>query len=85
LVIEAKPPKGADRPGGNATTFDWKILQDWTPPSHWILAGGLNPTNVSDAIRVSGAPAVDTSSGVETSPGRKDPALIARFIEAAGG
>lgn len=83
LLIEAKPPKGATRPGGNAASFDWALLEGWRPPAPWLLAGGLAPGNVAEAIRISGAPAVDVSSGVESAPGRKDPALIRRFISAA--
>ena len=83
LLIEAKAPAGATRPGGNATRFDWTMLQDWKPPAPWMLAGGLTPDNVADAIRQTGADAVDVSSGVESSKGVKDPALIEAFIEAA--
>ena len=83
LLFDAKPPKDAERPGGNAQAFDWGLLagSDWNVP--WLLAGGLTPENVGEAIRVSGAPGVDVSSGVERSPGDKDPALIRAFIEAA--
>jgi phosphoribosylanthranilate isomerase len=80
LVIEAKPPPDATRPGGNAASFDWSLLSDWTAPAPWILAGGLTPANVAEAIRVSGAPCVDVSSGVECARGIKDPALIRAFI-----
>ncbi|HYZ23986.1 MAG TPA: phosphoribosylanthranilate isomerase [Rhodopila sp.] len=83
LVIEAKAPAGATRPGGNATTFDWTILRGWPAPVPWILAGGLTPENVADAVRATGAPAVDVSSGVERMKGVKDPALIRQFIRAA--
>jgi phosphoribosylanthranilate isomerase len=83
LLIEAKPPAGADRPGGNATTFDWTALRGWAAPGPWMLAGGLTPENVADAIRATGATAVDVSSGVERAKGIKDPALIAAFIAAA--
>ncbi|HEX2943877.1 MAG TPA: phosphoribosylanthranilate isomerase [Rhodopila sp.] len=83
LVLEAKPPAGATRPGGNATTFDWSILHGWTPPAPWLLAGGLTPENVAQAIRETGATAVDVSSGVESARGVKDPAMIRRFIAAA--
>jgi phosphoribosylanthranilate isomerase len=83
LVIEAKPPAGADRPGGNAARLDWGLLSVWRAPLPWMLAGGLNPDNVADAIRQSGASAVDVSSGVEASPGTKDPELIRAFIVAA--
>jgi phosphoribosylanthranilate isomerase len=83
LLLEAKPPSGADRPGGNATTFDWSLLHGWTAPVPWILAGGLTPNNVTTAIRQTGAQAVDVSSGVESRKGIKDPALIRAFIAAA--
>ena len=83
VLIEAKPPKDATRPGGNARAFDWSILQDWQPGFDWVLAGGLNPTNVADALRITHAPVVDVSSGVESAPGLKSPALIRQFIHAA--
>jgi phosphoribosylanthranilate isomerase len=83
LVIEAKPPTGADRPGGNATAFDWSIMQGWAAPAPWILAGGLTPGNVGEAIRATGAAAVDVSSGVEISRGVKHPALVRAFVGAA--
>jgi phosphoribosylanthranilate isomerase len=80
LLLEAKPPPEATRPGGNAVSFDWFILRGWTPPAPWILAGGLTVNNVAEAIRISGASAVDVSSGVERDRGVKDPALIRAFI-----
>jgi phosphoribosylanthranilate isomerase len=83
LLVEAKPPPGASRPGGNAMRFDWSLLRGWTAPLPWILAGGLTARNVAEAIRSSSAQAVDVSSGVETKPGVKDPALIRAFIAAA--
>jgi phosphoribosylanthranilate isomerase len=85
LVLEAKPPTGADRPGGNATTFDWSILKGWQAPVPWLLAGGLTPDNVAAAIVETGATAVDVSSGVERTKGVKDPALIRAFVSAARG
>jgi phosphoribosylanthranilate isomerase len=85
LLIEAKPPEGATRPGGNATTFDWTLLRGWTAPMPWLLAGGLTPDNVATAIAHTGATAVDVSSGVEQSKGLKDPALIRAFIARAKG
>jgi phosphoribosylanthranilate isomerase len=85
LLIEAKAPAGSSRPGGNATRFDWTLLQGWKPPEPWMLAGGLTPYNVAEAIRQTGADAVDVSSGVESSRGVKDPALIEAFIAAAKG
>ena len=80
LLLDAKPPKGATRPGGNALPFDWGILRDWAAPGPWLLAGGLTVQNVAEALRVTGAPAVDVSSGVESAPGVKDPALIRAFV-----
>ena len=85
LLIEAKPPPGATRPGGNAARIDWAILRGWAAPTPWILAGGLTPDNVAAAISASGARAVDVSSGVESAPGVKDPALIRAFVRAARG
>jgi phosphoribosylanthranilate isomerase len=83
LVIEAKPPPDATRPGGNAARFDWSLLRGWTAPVPWILAGGLTVANGADAIRTTGAKAVDVSSGVERTRGEKDPALIRAFIASA--
>jgi phosphoribosylanthranilate isomerase len=83
LLIEAKAPAEARHPGGNAVAFDWSLLSGWTAPCPWVLAGGLTPGNVATAIRATGAPAVDVSSGVERAPGVKDPALIRAFIAAA--
>lgn len=84
LLVDAKPPKGAALPGGNGLAFDWRLLvgRRWLRP--WMLAGGLTAQNVAEAIRLTGAPAVDVSSGVETEPGVKDEALIRAFIAAAG-
>jgi phosphoribosylanthranilate isomerase len=83
LVIEPKAPADATRPGGNGTSMDWRLLHDWQPQTSWLLAGGLTPDNVAKAISESGATAVDVSSGVESSSGVKDPALIAAFVQAA--
>lgn len=85
LLVDARPPKGAALPGGNGLAFDWRLLQGrvWRVP--WMLAGGLTPENVAEAIRLTGADQVDVSSGVEASRGEKDHALIARFVEAALG
>jgi len=85
LLLEAKPPAGSNRPGGNATTFDWSLLHGWAAPVPWILAGGLTPDNVATAIRQTGAEAVDVSSGVEKAKGVKDAALIRVFVAAAKG
>ena len=70
-------------PGGNGTAFDWSLLSGWQAPLAWGLAGGLTPANVADAIRLTGAPLVDTSSGVERGPGIKDVDKIAAFCKAA--
>ncbi len=83
LLMEPRPPEGATRPGGNAAMFDWSVLAGWQAPAPWLLAGGLTPANVGAAIRASGAPAVDVSSGVEVRRGVKDPALIRAFVAAA--
>jgi phosphoribosylanthranilate isomerase len=79
LLLDAKPPKDADRPGGNGLTFDWTLLEGFDPDVPYLLSGGLRPGNVADAIRITGANGVDVSSGVETAPGQKDPALIRAF------
>lgn len=83
LLIDAKPPKDADLPGGNGLAFDWQLLarrKYWQKP--WMLAGGLTPENVGEAIRRTGARQVDVSSGVESAPGVKDAAKIAAFVAA---
>lgn len=83
ILVDAKPPKGADLPGGNGLAFDWRLLQGrrWAVP--WMLAGGLTPENVALAIQMTGAPQVDVSSGVESAPGEKDAGKIAAFIAEA--
>jgi phosphoribosylanthranilate isomerase len=85
FLLDAKAPPGAPLPGGNAAPFDWTLTAGRTIPRPWLLAGGLTPGNVADAIRVSGAPGVDVSSGVERARGVKDPARIAAFVTAARG
>ena len=84
ILIDAKPPKDAELPGGNGLSFDWRLVagRRWSRP--WMLAGGLTHENVAEAVRLTGARQVDVSSGVESAPGRKDPDLIRAFIEAAG-
>ncbi|MEN3166151.1 phosphoribosylanthranilate isomerase [Gluconobacter sp. OJB] len=79
-VIEAPKQAQDSRPGGLGRTFDWSLTQNWAPPSFWMLAGGLNPQNVRKAIQDSQAPAVDVSSGVESSPGYKSAELIEKFV-----
>ncbi|MDE0175568.1 MAG: phosphoribosylanthranilate isomerase [Defluviicoccus sp.] len=87
LLFDAKAPstEGRYMPGGNALTFDWRMLAGLDWPCPWMLSGGLTPETVADAIRTSGAPGVDVSSGVESAPGVKDTSLIAAFIRAAEG
>lgn len=84
ILYDAKAPEtlGSSLPGGNGHAFDWELLEGEQRPA-FMLAGGLTPENVGEAIRVTGAPAVDVSSGVETAPGIKDIGLIRKFIEAA--
>ncbi|MEO3413701.1 phosphoribosylanthranilate isomerase [Roseovarius sp. CAU 1744] len=83
LLVDAKPPPGADRPGGNAIAFDWNLIAGRRWPVPWMLAGGLTPANVAEAIALTGAKQVDVASGVESAPGQKDARLIADFIRAA--
>lgn len=81
VLFDAKTPKGA-LPGGLGLSFDWSLLRRWKAPCAWGLAGGLDPENVAEAIRLTGAPLVDVSSGVQRSPEIKDPAKIAAFCAA---
>lgn len=87
FLFDAKPPQGAEREGGHGRTFDWSILKGFRVHDHedWTLSGGLTPENVAEAIRQSGAAAVDVSSGVEAGPGVKDLAKVRAFIAAAKG
>jgi phosphoribosylanthranilate isomerase len=83
LMFEGRPPKNATRPGGIGASFDWTLLSGRRFRRPWFLAGGLDPWNLADAVRQSGAPLVDVSSGVERGPGLKDPALVKAFLDAA--
>jgi phosphoribosylanthranilate isomerase len=83
LMFETKPPKDAERPGGLGQTFDWTLLAGRRFQRPWLLAGGLDPWNLGEAVQQSGARLLDVSSGVERGPGLKDPALIAAFLDAA--
>ncbi|MGB4100541.1 MAG: phosphoribosylanthranilate isomerase [Alphaproteobacteria bacterium] len=85
FLFDAKAPAGAAIPGGNATAFDWRLLAGRSFPRPWMLAGGLTPDNVATALRISGAAMVDVSSGVEDSPGIKNPDKIAAFCAAVHG
>ena len=82
LLFDAAPPPDAAVPGGNARAFDWSLLAGRRWPKPWMLAGGLDATNVAAAVAASGARCVDVSSGVESARGHKDPALITAFLEA---
>ena len=84
ILVDAKPPRNADLPGGNGLSFDWRLVAQrrWLRP--WMLAGGLTPENVAQASRLTNAQQVDVSSGVERAPGEKAPARMAAFIRAAG-
>jgi phosphoribosylanthranilate isomerase len=86
LLFDAKPPRRADAlPGGNGLAFDWQLIADrrWKLP--WMLSGGLTAALLPEAVRISGATAVDVSSGVEIVPGQKDPDKIRAFLEVARG
>lgn len=83
LLLDAKPPKGADRPGGLGVSFDWELLKALDPGLPFMLSGGLTPANVEAAILAARPFGVDVSSGVETAPGIKDAKLVAAFIAAA--
>ena len=83
LLLDAKPPLGADLPGGNGRSFDWDILKGVVLTSGTMLSGGLDADNVEEALARTGLAAVDVSSGVEVRPGEKDPAKIVAFVAAA--
>lgn len=85
ILVDAKPPRESPLPGGNGLSFDWRLVAQrrWLRP--WMLAGGLTPDNVAEAIRLTNARQVDVSSGVESAPGVKDAARIAAFVRAANG
>jgi len=83
ILIDAKPPKSATLPGGNGLSFDWTLIAKRRWPKPWMLAGGLTPDNVAEAIALTGATQVDVSSGVEAGVGIKDNAKIAAFVAAA--
>lgn len=82
LLVDAKPPKDADLPGGNGLSFDWRLVNRKYWPRPWMLAGGLTADNVAEAIRMTGARQIDLSSGVESGPGVKDVNMIRAFMDA---
>jgi phosphoribosylanthranilate isomerase len=83
LLFDARAPREATRPGGLGKSFDWRLLENLDLKLPFILSGGLDASNVAEALRVTRAPGVDVSSGVESAPGRKDPDKIRAFIRAA--
>jgi len=85
LLFDARAPQEATRPGGLGKAFDWTLLKGINPGVPFMLSGGLDASNVAKAIRITGAPGVDVSSGVERAPGEKDPDKIRAFIKAARG
>ncbi|MDF0596695.1 phosphoribosylanthranilate isomerase [Psychromarinibacter halotolerans] len=82
ILLDAKPSPDDDRPGGNGVAFDWTLIANRRWPVPWMLAGGLTPDNVAEAVRLTGARQVDLSSGIESAPGVKDPAKIAALAKA---
>ncbi|MEN2787518.1 phosphoribosylanthranilate isomerase [Sphingomonas qilianensis] len=82
ILYDAKTPPGAALPGGMGVRFDWTLLQGFRHPLRWALSGGLDPHNVAEAIRMTGAELVDVSSGVEGAPGEKDVAKVQAFLAA---
>ena len=83
LLFDARAPREATRPGGLGKTFDWHLLENLDPGLPFMLSGGLDADNVADALRITRAPGIDVSSGVERAPGEKDPDKIRAFIRAA--
>lgn len=83
LLFDGRPPREATRPGGLGKAFDWRLLEDLDPGVPFMLSGGLDAGNVGEALRVTRAPAVDVSSGVERAPGEKDADKIRAFVRAA--
>ncbi|MER9226880.1 phosphoribosylanthranilate isomerase [Mesorhizobium sp. M0437] len=84
FLFDAKPPKGSELPGGNGLAFDWRILAGLDAGVDYMLSGGLNAGNIGDAFRLANPPGIDVSSGVESAPGVKEPALIEQFFRAVG-
>jgi phosphoribosylanthranilate isomerase len=82
LMFDAKPPAGSELPGGNGLAFDWEILAALDKDVDYLLSGGLNAANIGEALRLANPPGIDVSSGVESAPGVKEPALVAEFFRA---
>ena len=83
ILVDAKPPKGGELPGGNGLSFDWRLIAGRRWPCPWMLAGGLTPENVAAAVKMTGAKQVDVSSGVEDAPGQKNAELIQKFVQSS--
>jgi phosphoribosylanthranilate isomerase len=83
LIFDARPPRAATRPGGLGKSFDWRLLKNLDLDAPFMLSGGLDPGNVAEALRITRAPGVDVSSGVERVPGEKDADKIRAFMRAA--
>lgn len=83
LLFDARAPLGSTRPGGLGKSFDWRLLQNIKPDVPFMLSGGLDASNITEALRITRAPGIDVSSGVERAPGEKDPERIRAFIRAA--
>ncbi len=85
ILLDAKPPKDSEVPGGHGRIFDWTVIAGAVLPEGWMLSGGLRPGNVAEALALTRTRAVDVSSGVESAPGIKDEALISAFVAAVRG
>lgn len=83
ILVDAKPPKGGELPGGNGLSFDWRLIAGRRWPCPWMLAGGLTPENVAEAVKMTGTKQVDVSSGVENAPGQKNAELIQKFVQSS--
>lgn len=82
FLLDAKPPKGSELPGGNGLAFDWRLLAALDADIDYMLSGGLNAANIGEALRLTNPPGLDLSSGVESAPGVKDVGLISEFFRA---
>ncbi len=83
ILVDTKPPKGGELPGGNGLSFDWRLIAGRRWPCPWMLAGGLTPENVAEAVKMTGTKQVDVSSGVEDAPGQKNAELIQKFVQSS--
>jgi phosphoribosylanthranilate isomerase len=83
ILVDAKPPRGGELPGGNGLSFDWRLIAGRRWPCPWMLAGGLTPENVAEAVKMTGTKQVDVSSGIEDAPGQKNAELIQKFVQSS--